>query len=128
MAKRFSVRKIKVGSYSRQGWLLSDRESFAVYDREWRAVAKRHGFLYDYEQSARRYMYVDNTEWNNKDFVKAIADELNKMAADPDFNITGNTAYFLYNKILKDAGVDYAGWCNKFSKTPFRPTEKFQKV
>lgn len=35
MTKRFSVRKIKVNSYSRQGWVMSHRESFAVTDRMW---------------------------------------------------------------------------------------------
>ena len=34
--KRFTVRKVKCRSYSRQGWVLRDCGfRFAVYDREW---------------------------------------------------------------------------------------------
>lgn len=127
MSKRFSVRKIKVGSYSRQGWLMSHRESFAVYDRKWKDVAHANGYA---EWDGKRYMYVQYTEFNNKDFVKAVADYLNQTVGD-DVNkwIDG---YRAYNAVLtRDLGNDkigcYAEWCDKFS-VGFRPTEKFQKV
>lgn len=128
MTKRFGVRKIKVGSYSRQGWFMSERESFAVYDRKWKEVARANGRTpWD---GGKNYMYVQYTEFNNKDFVKAVADYLNQTIGD-DVNkrIDGFCAY---NEVLRrDIGHNelnnYAEWCNKFS-TGFRPTTKFQKV
>lgn len=129
MTKRFSVRKIKIGSYSRQGWLMSDRESFVVFDRKWREIAKQHGCA-EWEWGIKRYKYVEYTTFNNKDFVKAIADYLNQTVGN-DVNkwIDG---YQAYNAVLvRDLGNDkigcYQEWCDKFS-TGFRPTEKFQKV
>lgn len=127
MTKRFSVRKIKIGNYSRQGWLMSHRESFVVYDRKWKEVAHYNGHaIWD----GKRYMYVQYTAFNNKDFVNAIADYLNQTIGDDiSKRIDG---YIASNKVLtRDLGNDkidcYAEWCDKFS-TGFRPTEKFQKV
>lgn len=128
MSKRFSVRKIKINSYSRQGWVMSHRESFAVYDRLWKEVAKSRGLtLWD----GKKLMYIPFTEFNNKDFVKAVAEHLNKTVGD---DVTQRVdGYRAHNEVLaRDLGDNskiscYHEWCDKFS-TGFRPTEKFQKV
>lgn len=46
--KRFTVRKVKCHSYSRQGWILKDNGfRFVVTDREWRAnLAAAYGRFY----------------------------------------------------------------------------------
>lgn len=130
MTKRFSVRKIKVGSYSRQGWLMSSRESFAVIDRMWRQ--RPRGYRSEWEVKDE-YMYVRFSEWNNKDFVKAIADYLNETIG-LDFEKRPD-GFVASNAVLKRdlAGLEvkefdeYKIWCEKFS-SGFRPTSKFQKV
>ena len=59
--KRFTIRKVKQHSYSRQGWKLKDLGYvFAIYDREWRKnLEKGYGFTTsrDIEDS---YKYIDN--------------------------------------------------------------------
>ena len=129
MSKRFGVRKIKIGSYSRQDWLMSQRESFTVYDRKWKDVTRAKGCSI-FDDYGKRHMYVEHTAFNNKDFVKAVADYLNQTVGD-DVNKWFD-GYQAYNAVLvRDLGKDkigcYAEWCDKFS-TGFRPTEKFQKV
>lgn len=46
--KRFTVRKVKCYSYSRQGWILKDCGfRFVVYDREWRKnIEAKYGQFY----------------------------------------------------------------------------------
>lgn len=60
--KRFTVRKVKQHSYSRQGWILKDLGYvYAIYDREWRKnLEKGYGFTTsrDVEDS---YKYIDNS-------------------------------------------------------------------
>lgn len=131
MKKRFGVRKIKIGSYSRQGWLMSSRESFAVYDSMWKDVAHSRGCSI-YENSGKRFMYVEHTMWNNRNFVQALADWLNEnIGADVSKFADGWKAQI--EVIQRDVGLppaDLSGyhvWCEKFS-TGFRPVEKFQKV
>ena len=135
MSKRFGVRKIKIRSYSHQGWLISQRESFAVYDRKWKDVARamaqaRAKGCSIFDDYGKRHMYVEHTAFNNKDFVKAVADYLNQTVGD-DISKRFD-GYQAYNAVLvRDLGKDkigcYAEWCDKFS-AGFRPTEKFQKV
>ena len=124
---RFSVRKIKVGSYSRQGWLLSDRESYAVIDRDWRK--RDRGYRSEWEVRDQ-YMYVRGTEWNNKDFVKALAKQLNETVG-TDYSVTPDGWRAQVEVLKRDVGSNdtgsYAAWCDKFS-VGFRPVEKFQKV
>lgn len=129
MKKRFSVRKIKIGSYSRQGWQMFCRESFVVYDSMWKDVAKANGYCIC---DGKRFMYVEHTTWNNRDFVQALADWLNEnVGADVSKFADGWKAHV--EVIRRDVGLppaDLSGyhiWCNKFS-TGFRPIKKFQKV
>jgi len=115
MTKRFSVRKIKVNSYSCQGWVMSHRESFAVTDRMWQQ--RPRGYLSIWEAKSK-FLYVQNTEWNNKAFVQAIADYLNEtVGLDFEKRIDGFIAY--QEGLKRDVGHcgcnSYKEWCDKFS-------------
>lgn len=59
--KRFTLRKLKQYSYSRQGWKLKDLGYvFTIYDREWKKnLEKGYGFTTsrDVEDS---YKYIDS--------------------------------------------------------------------
>ena len=61
--KRFTVRKVKCRSYSRQGWVLKDCGfRFAVYDREWNdnlAAAYGPYYMASAEQQ-HAFKYVDS--------------------------------------------------------------------
>ena len=74
--KRFTLRKVKQYSYSRQGWKLKDLGYvFAIYDREWRKnLEKGFGFTTsrDIENS---YKYIDNA--HSKEVAQYWADWLN---------------------------------------------------
>ena len=75
--KRFGARKINVGSYSRQGWLLKSKESYAVYDRNWKTVARAAGdCLYD---NGEKHKYVQHTSWHDKAAVQQMAEWLNQQ-------------------------------------------------
>ena len=79
--KRFTLRKVKQHSYSRQGWILKDLGYvFAIYDREWRKnLEKGFGFTTsrDIENS---YKYIDNA--HSKEVAQYWADWLNANRAD----------------------------------------------
>ena len=61
--KRFTVRKVKCRSYSRQGWILKDCGfRFVVYDREWQQnLTAAYGpcYMASSEQNAA-FKYVDS--------------------------------------------------------------------
>jgi len=79
--KRFTLRKVKQYSYSRQGWKLRDLGYvFAIYDREWRKnLEKGFGFTTsrDIEDS---YKYIDNA--HSKEVAQYWTDWLNANRAD----------------------------------------------
>ncbi len=108
---------------------MSQRESFAVYDSMWKDVAKARGYcIWD----GKKFMYIEHTAWNNRDFVQALADWLNEnIGADVSKFADGWKAQI--EVIQRDVGLSpadlsgYHVWCEKFS-TGFRPTKKFQKV
>lgn len=59
MTKRFSVRKMRQHSYSRQGWKLKDLGYvYAVYDREWMKHMPEFGSGCDRDFSDLKY--IDN--------------------------------------------------------------------
>ena len=74
--KRFTLRKVKQHSYSRQGYILRDLGYvFAIYDREWRKnLEKGYGFTmsHDIEDS---YKYIDYA--HSKEVAQYWADWLN---------------------------------------------------
>lgn len=117
MSKRFSARKIKVTSYSRQGFALRSRESFAVYDSKWKQFPRHWS---DDDRTMRnKHMYVEFTEWNNKKFVEAVAEYLNDTIGDDISKpIDGFTAS--YAVLKRDLGHSndgaYAEWCKKFGQ------------
>lgn len=77
--KRFTLRKVKQYSYSRQGWKLRDLGYvFAIYDREWRKNWESSGCsFYD---SAEPYKYIDNA--HSKEVAQYWADWLNANRAE----------------------------------------------
>lgn len=81
MKKRFTLRKVKQHSYSRQGWKLKDLGYvFAIYDCEWRKnLEKGYGFTTsrDIEDS---YKYIDNA--HSKEVAQYWADWLNANRAE----------------------------------------------
>lgn len=109
MANRFICRKITVKNHSRQGWVLSSRESYAVYDREW----KKHVRLFE----SNPVKYVPLSEFNSKAFVQAVAKYLNEHIESDRATrlIDGFTAK---EKIMAAAGFTenntYCDWCEKF--------------
>ena len=81
--KRFTLRKVKQYSYSRQGWILKDLGYvFAIYDREWAknfdaASSGRWRFGSDVE---KEYKYIDNAP--SKEVAQHWADWLNANRAE----------------------------------------------
>ena len=79
--KRFTLRKVKQHSYSRQGWKLRDLGCvFAIYDREWRKnLSMKYGFNSspDLENA---FKYIDDA--NSKEVAQYWADWLNANCAD----------------------------------------------
>ena len=79
--KRFTLRKVKQHSYSRQGWKLRDLGYvYAIYDREWKKnLEKGYGFATsrDVEDS---YKYIDNA--HSKEVAQYWADWLNANEAE----------------------------------------------
>lgn len=73
--KRFTLRKVKQHSYSRQGWILKDLGYvYAIYDREWRkniseAIAWCNADEYG------DWKYIDNA--HSKEVAQYWADWLN---------------------------------------------------
>ena len=74
--KRFTLRKVKQHSYSRQGWILKDLGYvFAIYDREWKKnLETMHGRTCDkdFKDSIK---YIDNA--HSKAVAQHWADWLN---------------------------------------------------
>ena len=79
--KRFTLRKVKQHSYSRQGWKLKDLGYvFAIYDREWRKnLSMKYGFNSspDLENA---FKYIDDA--SSKEVAQHWADWLNANCAD----------------------------------------------
>ena len=73
--KRFTLRKVKQYSYSRQGWKLRDLGyMFAIYDREWsKNVHEAHAWCNDDEYG--NWKYIDNA--HSKEVAQYWADWLN---------------------------------------------------
>lgn len=109
MANRFICRKITVKSHSRQGWVLSSRESYAVYDRDWKKYIRGFG--------DEEIKYVPFSEFNSKAFVQALAKYLNENTESdrPTRVINGFGAKM---EIMRAAGFtdndSYGMWVEKF--------------
>jgi hypothetical protein len=79
MANRFTIRKVKVRSTTRQGWILKTHEEYAVYDREWKK---------NMETSGSHYYDVPNSEWkyieraDKKEVAQFWANWLNENCAE----------------------------------------------
>ena len=79
--KRFTLRKVKQYSYSRQGWRLKDLGYvFAIYDREWAKNFEAAGGRWRFGTSDKEYKYIDNT--HKKEVAQYWADWLNANCAD----------------------------------------------
>ena len=78
--KRFTLRKVKQYSYSRQGWKLRDLGYvFAIYDREWsKNVHEAHAWCNDDEYG--NWKYIDNA--HSKEVAQYWADWLNANSAE----------------------------------------------
>ena len=78
--KRFTIRKVKQRSYSRQGWILKDLGYvFAIYDREWsKNVHEAHAWCNDDE--CGNWKYIDNA--HKKEVAQYWADWLNANRAE----------------------------------------------
>ena len=77
--KRFTLRKVKQHSYSRQGWKLKDLGYvFAIYDREWRK--RIPGYICGIGQDFSDIKYIDNAR--SKEVAQYWADWLNANCAD----------------------------------------------
>ena len=79
--KRFTIRKVKQYSYSRQGWILKDLGYvFAIYDREWKKnLETEYGWTCD-KELMDSYKYIDNTR--QKEIAQYWADWLNANKTD----------------------------------------------
>lgn len=75
ISKRFTIRKIKKYSYSRQGWRLKDcGYTFAIYDREWKKnVREAHAWCNDDE--CKNWKYIDDA--SKKEVAQYWANWLN---------------------------------------------------
>lgn len=78
--KRFTLRKVKQYSYSRQGWRLKDLGYvFAIYDREWKKnLETTYGWTCD-KDLMDSYKYIDNAR--SKEVAQYWADWLNSNMA-----------------------------------------------
>ena len=81
MHKRFTLRKVKQYSYSRQGWKLKDLGYvFAIYDREWKKnLQASGGWIYskEYEDTYKRIETA-----RSKEVAQFWADWLNANCAE----------------------------------------------
>lgn len=79
--KRFTLRKVKQYSYSRQGWRLRDLGYvFAIYDREWKKnLETKYGWTCD-KDLMDSFKYIDNA--HSKEVAQYWADWLNANCAD----------------------------------------------
>jgi hypothetical protein len=75
MAKRFTIRKIKVHSFTRQGWILKTHEEYAVYDREWKKNMKMSGSYY-HDVYNSEWKYIERAQ--KKEVSQFWADWLNE--------------------------------------------------
>lgn len=74
--KRFTLRKVKQYSYSRQGWILKDLGYvFAIYDREWKKnLETEYGWTCD-KDLMDSFKYIDNA--SKKEVAQYWVDFLN---------------------------------------------------
>ena len=74
--KRFTLRKVKHYSYSRQGWILKDLGYvFVIYDREWKKnLDATDGAIWG-AKCEKEYKYIDSA--NKKEVAQHWADWLN---------------------------------------------------
>ena len=79
--KRFTLRKVKQHSYSRQGWILKDLGYvFAIYDRERAKNFEAAGGRWRFGTSDKEYKYIDNA--HSKEVAQYWADWLNANRAE----------------------------------------------
>ena len=79
--KRFTIRKVKQYSYSRQGWILRDLGYvFAIYYREWSKNFEAAGGRWRFGSCEKEYKYIDNA--NKKEVAQYWADWLNANRAE----------------------------------------------
>lgn len=96
--KRFTLRKVKQYSYSRQGWKLRDLGYvFAIYDREWKKnVHEAHAWCND--DAYGDWKYIDNA--NSKEVTQYWADWLNANKAE-NFGIRIRIPHDVFQKGLE---------------------------
>ena len=95
--KRFTVRKVKCHSYSRQGWKLADLGfRFVVVDREWR---KNKQMAHDYwDCHDEKYKNIDS--FYSKVGAQYVADWFNEHCSNEwghSFYVPGN----VFNEAIK---------------------------
>lgn len=80
--KRFTLRKVKQHSYSRQGWILKDLGYvFAIYDREWRKNLEACGYSTCCNSQIKyKCAYIDSA--HSKAVAQYWADWLNANRAE----------------------------------------------
>lgn len=110
MANRFICRKITIKSLSRQGWVLSQHSSYAVYDRDW----KKHCHYWDTDP----VKYIRFTEKPSKAFVQATAKYLNEHVS-PETSTHKIDGFAASKAVLAASGFTdgisaYGDWCEKF--------------
>ena len=95
--KRFTLRKVKQYSYSRQGWILKDLGYvFAIYDREWKKnVYEARTWRNDVSGN---WKYIDHA--NKKEVAQYWADWLNANRAN-EFGHKINIPMTVFNEGLK---------------------------
>ena len=80
--KRFTLRKVKQYSYSRQGWIIKDLGYvFAIYDREWKKnLETEYGWTWTCDKDLiDLYKYIDSA--HSKEVAQYWADWLNANCA-----------------------------------------------
>ena len=67
--KRFTLRKVKQHSYSRQGWILKDLGYvFTIYDREWAKNFEAAGGHWRFGTSDKEYKYIDHVPAGDEEY------------------------------------------------------------
>lgn len=97
MTKRFTIRKLKKHSYSRQGWKLKDcGYTFAIYDREWEKRVP--SYICGVRQDFSEFKYIEDS--SNKEVAEFWAKWLNENKADC-YNRMINIPMNIFNEGLK---------------------------
>ena len=95
--KRFTLRKVKQYSYSRQGWKLKDLGYvYAIYDREWRK--RINGYICCISQDCSEIKYIENA--HSKEVAQYWADWLNANCAE-NYSSRINIPMTVFNEGLK---------------------------